>query len=112
MTAPTICKVNKFFNFVRNFEVYGYGAKLINDNNNNYFNLSLNDNPDLKGLNNIKKAYQECLNLVDYNKINYNLSPLLKLIKDRIYTKYNCAKYNIQTNLITCICIFSFYIIN
>ena len=89
------------FNFVRNFEVYGYGAKLINDNNNNYFNLSLNDNPDLKGLNNIKKAYQECLNLVDYNKINYTLSPLLKLIKDRIYTKYNCAKYNIFFLLIS-----------
>ena len=43
------------FDFIRDFEVYGYGAKLLesNDNNNDYFNLSLNENNVLRGYTNI-----------------------------------------------------------
>ena len=88
------------FDFVRIFEVYGYGAKLKYENNNKpYFNLSQDENPNLEGFTNIKNAYQECLNQIEYN--DNTLSPLLKLIKIRIYEKYNFAKYNIFFLLIS-----------
>lgn len=89
------------FDFVRNFEVYGYGSKVKN-NNKPYFNLSLNDDPNLFGYNNIKNAYRKCLNKIEYNGNNDNiLSPLLKLIQKRIYQKSNFSKYNIFFLLIS-----------
>ena len=87
------------FDFVRIFEVYGYAAKLKNENNKPYFNLSQNEDPKLKGYTNIKDAYQKCLNQIEYNE--NTLSPLLKLIKTKIYEKYNFAKYNIFFLLIS-----------
>lgn len=89
------------FDFVRNFEVYGYGSKLKN-NNKPYFNLSLNDDPSLFGYNNIKNAYEKCLNQIEYNGNNDNiLSPLLKFIQKRIYEKPDYTKYNIFFLLIS-----------
>ena len=90
------------FDFFRDFEVYGYGAKLIesNDNNNNdYFNLSLKENPVLTGYTNIENAYKECLNKIKFCD-NNTLSPLINNIRKVIYTKYKPDTYSILFLLI------------
>ena len=85
------------FGFVRNFEVYGYGANILNPeiNNPGFFNLSLNENPNLKGLTEISNAYNNCLNNINFSENNNILSPLLKHIGKRIYEKKELMKYNI-----------------
>ena len=84
------------YDFVKYFDVFGYGAKLKNNNNNNpYFNLSLNEDPSLKGLTNIKKAYIKCLEKIDFSFNKNILSSLIQYIEKIIFQKYNLIKYNI-----------------
>ena len=84
------------FDFVKYFDVFGFGAKLkINNNNNPYFNLSLNEDPSLKGLTNIKKAYIKCLEKIDFSSNKNILSSLIQYIEKIIFQKYNLIKYNI-----------------
>ena len=90
------------FDFIRDFEVYGYGAKIIdsNDNNNNdYFNLSLQENNVLRGYTNIENAYIECLNKIKFSD-NNSLSPLINNIRKVIYNKYKADTYSILFLLI------------
>ena len=86
------------FDFLKTFEVYGYGAKFKipdkNNNNSSFFNLSLNGNKFLKGLTEVRKAYEQCLDELDFCNNNV-LSPLIKNILRRIYEKYELTKYNI-----------------
>ena len=90
------------FDFQRNFEVYGFGANLLdykNDKDNSFFNLSLSENP-LFGLTKIKEAYIECLKKIDFSENNNYLSPLLNHIQKRIYEKNNLTNYYILFLLI------------
>ena len=81
------------FNFVRSFEVYGYGAKLKDKkDNSDFFNLSQNEDTLLTGYTNIEKAYLEILNKLEYCKSGV-LSPLIYHIKDKIYKKYKPEIY-------------------
>ena len=86
------------YDFLKTFEVYGYGAKLKipdkNNNNSSFFNLSLNGNKFLKGLTEIRRAYEQYLEELDFCNNNV-LSPLIKNILRRIYEKYELTKYNI-----------------
>ena len=90
------------FDFVRDFQVYGYGATLKNQilmNNPNYFNLSLSKNTVLTGYTNIEKAYKECLKQINYLD-SCSLSPLLNNIKNIIYERYKPDIYSILFLLI------------
>ena len=84
--------------FLNTFKVYGYGANLKipgkNNNNSSFFNLNLNGKEDLKGLTEIKEAYNQCIDNLVYNNNNV-LSPLIKNILRVIYDKYQLTKYNI-----------------
>ena len=85
------------FDFNRDFLVYGYGAKLIesNDNNNNdYFNLNLKENTVLTGYTNIESAYKECIDKIKFCETNV-LSPLITNIRKVIYNKYKPDTYSI-----------------
>ena len=86
------------YDFLKTFEVYGYGAKLKmpdeNNNNSSFFNLCLNGNKSLKGLTQIKTAYEQYLDNLDFCNNNV-LSPLINNILKRIYEKYELTKYNI-----------------
>ena len=87
-------------NFTRDFEVFGYGVNLLNfkiktENSEPYFNLSLKEDPTIMGLTNIKKAYKECLDKIDFSGNNNILSPLLKYIEKRISQKKKLKNYNI-----------------
>ena len=86
------------YDFLKTFEVYGYGAKLKipdkNNNNSSFFNLNLNGNKFLKGLTEIRRAYEQYLDELDFCNNNV-LSPLIKNILRRIYEKYELTKYNI-----------------
>ena len=93
------------FEYVRNFEVYAYGAWLQSSKSkktNAYFNLSLDENKSLFGFNEIKKAYQGCLNQIGFYENNNGniLSTLLNKVKERIFEKKNFQKYNILFLLI------------
>ena len=89
------------FNFVRSFEVYGYGAKLKDKkDNSDFFNLSQNEDTLLTGYTNIEKAYLEILNKLEYCKSGV-LSPLIYHIKDKIYKKYKPEIYSIIFLLMT-----------
>ena len=89
------------FDFIRDFEVYGYGAELIdsNENNKDYFNLNLKNNTALRGYTNIESAYKECLNKIKFNEDNV-LSPLIQNIRKVIYSKYKADSYSILFLLI------------
>ena len=91
------------FEFVKIFEVYGYGVNILNPeiNNSGFFNFSLNENPNLKGLTEISNAYENCLNNIIFSENKNILSPLLNHIKNRIYQKYELIKYNILFLLIS-----------
>ena len=85
------------FDYVRDFQVYGYGATINNSNEFNnleYFNLSLNENPILTGYTNIEKAYSEILKKVSFCKSS-SLSPLILKIQKIILDRYKLDTYNI-----------------
>ncbi len=87
-------------NFTREFEVFGYGLNLLNfkiktENNEPYFNLNLKEDPTIMGLTNIKIAYKECLDKIDFSENNNMLSPLLKYVEKRIYEKKKLKNYSI-----------------
>ena len=85
------------YDYVRDFQVYGYGATLKNQilmENPDYFNLSLSQNPTLTGYANIEKAYKECLDQIKYLN-SCSLSPLLNNIKKIIYERYKPDIYSI-----------------
>ena len=89
------------FDFQRNFEVYGFGTNLLECKDKLFFNLSLSENPNLLGLTNIKQAYAECLEKIDFDENNNNyLSPLINHIQKRVYENYNLTNYNILFLLI------------
>ena len=91
------------FDYIRDFQVYGYGAGINNSNEFNnleFFNLSLNDNPILTGYTNIENAYSEILNKISFYKSS-SLSPLIIKIKNIILSKYRVDTYNILFLLIS-----------
>ena len=89
------------FDFVRSFEVYGFGAKIKNkEQNSDFFYLSQNEEALLKGYTNIEKAYLEILDKLDYCP-SVCLSHLLYHIKDKIYKKYTPDIYSIIFLLMT-----------
>ena len=87
------------FDFIGDFEIYGYGAELIdsNENNKDYFNLNLKNNTTL--IENIESVYKECLNKIKFNEDNV-LSPLIQNIRKVIYSKYKSSTYSILFLLI------------
>ena len=84
--------------FLKTFKVYGYGGNPKipgqNKNNSSFFNLNLNGKEDLKGLTEIRNAYEHCIDNLDFCN-NRVLSPLIKNILRAIYKKYQLTKYNI-----------------
>ena len=88
------------FSFVRDFEVYGYGAK-INETNEKpgFFRLNFNDKS-LHGYTEIEKSYQECLKKISFCESEY-LSPLIEKIKSLINKNYELNTYNIFFLLIS-----------
>ena len=89
------------YDFVRDFEVYGFGAKIKNkEQNSDFFYLSQNEDTLLKGYTNIEKAYLEILDKLDYCP-SASLSHLLYHIKDKIYKKYTPDVYSIIFLLMT-----------
>ena len=86
--------------FVRDFEVYGYGAK-INEINESpgCFNLNFNDKS-LYGLTEIGKSYIECLNKISFCERVY-LSPLIENIKNLVTKNNELNIYNIFFLLIS-----------
>ena len=89
------------YDYVRDFEVYGYGAKLSETNEiPDFFNLDFKENSKLHGFTNIEKAYKECLRKINYCD-NASLSPLITHVKNRIYDDYKLDKYYIFFLLIS-----------
>ena len=85
------------FEFVRDFQVYGYGANLNNPNeysNTEFFNLALKEEGILTGYTNIEKAYKDILYKITFSK-NSSLSPLINKIKMSIISKYKADTYSI-----------------
>ena len=82
--------------YVKSFKVYGYGASLKDDfdNNKKYFNLSMQENPELVGFTRIKEKYFDCLDKINYEKKGY-LSKVFDNIKKEILDKYSPDIYNI-----------------
>ena len=83
--------------FVRDFQVYGYGANLNNPNeysNTEFFNLSLKEDGILTGYTNIEKAYKDILYKINFCA-NSSLSPLINKIKMSIISKYKADTYSI-----------------
>ena len=82
------------------FKVYGFGAKIKNNDitDNEYFNLNLEKNPDISELKAVIKKYKEFyknnVKNIDYNNDN-NLSPLINHVADEITIKYEPLEYNI-----------------
>ena len=84
------------FEYLKTFKVYGYGASLMNGINNGkkFFNLSLEQNPELKGYTAIKNKYFDCLKKINFEENGY-LSPVFKNIQKEIFDKYEPTIYNI-----------------
>ena len=84
------------FEFVKNFKVYGYGAKLKEGNNNDkkFFNLSLEENAEITGFTKIRNKYFECLDKINSEKSGY-LSPVFSNIQKEIFEQYRPDIYNI-----------------
>ena len=82
--------------YVKSFKVYGYGASLKDnfDNDKKYFNLSMQENPELVGFTRIKEKYFDCLDKINYEKKGY-LSKVFDNIKKEILDKYSPDIYNI-----------------
>ena len=82
--------------YVKSFKVYGYGASLKDDfdNDKKYFNLSMQENPELVGFTRIKEKYFDCLDKINYEKKGY-LSKVFDNIKKEILEKYSPDIYNI-----------------
>ena len=82
--------------YVKSFKVYGYGASLKDDfdNNKKYFNLSMQEDPELVGFTRIKEKYFDCLDKINYEKKGY-LSKVFDNIKKEILEKYSPDIYNI-----------------
>ena len=88
------------FSFVRDFKVYGYGAK-INETNEKPGFFSLNfDDKKLHGFTEIEKSYKECLTKISFCEEDY-LSPLIENIKNLITKNYELNIYNIFFLLIS-----------
>ena len=91
--APTKSKVPVF-------KVYGFGAKIKNNEftNKEFFNLNLEQNPDISDFTHIIKKYKEFynnnVNNIEYNNIN-NFCPLIKEVSNEINLKYEPLEYNI-----------------
>ena len=87
--------------YMRDFDVYGYGAKFSDTNQKqDFFNLNLKDKSPLHGYTNVEKAYKECFKKINYCD-NDSLSPLLKNIKDIIHKNYEPEFYYIFLLLIS-----------
>ena len=88
------------FSFVRDYEVYGYGAK-INETNEipGFFNLNFNDKS-LYELTEIEESYKECLKKISFCERVY-LSPLIGNIKNLIAKNNELNIYNIFFLLIS-----------
>ena len=88
------------FSFVRDFEVFGYGAK-INETNVNpgFFRLNFEDKS-LHGLTQIEKSYKECLKKISFCESEH-LSPLIEKIRSLIIKNYELNIYNILFLLIS-----------
>ena len=84
------------YEFVKCFKVYGYGANLKGGENSGkkYFNLSMEENPEIAGFTKIMNKYNDCLEKIAYEKKGY-LSPVLENIKKEIYNIYCPDIYNI-----------------
>jgi len=89
------------YSYMRDFDVYGYGAKFSDTNQNeDYFNINLKDKSPLHGYTNIEIAYKECFKKINYLD-NDSLSPLLKNIRQIIFKNYNPENYFIFLLLIS-----------
>ena len=87
--------------YMRDFDVYGYGAKFSDNNQKgDFFNLNLKDKSPLHGYTNVEKAYKEC-----FKKINYcdkdSLSPLIRHLNNKIMENYEAEDYYIFLLLIS-----------
>jgi len=89
------------FSFVRDFKVFGYGAK-INETNEKpgFFKMNFNDKDLLHGYTEIEKSYKECLKKISFCEEDY-LSPLIENIKNLISKNYELNIYNIFFLLIS-----------
>jgi len=88
------------FSFVRDFNVYGYGAKINEVNEKpSFFKLNFNDKS-LHGFTQIEKSYKECLNKISFCERD-NLSPLIDNIRNLIIQNYELKVYNILFLLIS-----------
>ena len=82
------------------FKVYGFGAKIKKNDftNKEFFNLNLEQNPDISDFTHIIKKYKEFynnnVNNIEYNNSN-NFCPLIKEVSNEINLKYEPLEYNI-----------------
>ena len=97
--AITACAhIVGFYDFDQLFPVFGFGA-IINNSYMNQpsmcFSLNFNNNPDIYTIDNVLKAYRDCINL---NKITFSgpslFAPLLRKVISRI-NKNDILEYHI-----------------
>ena len=86
--------------YVKCFKVFGYGAKLKNNENINdnksqhFFNLGMEEKAENSRFTTIVKKYKECLEKIKFDKKGY-LSPVFDKIKKDILNAYSPEIYNI-----------------
>lgn len=95
------CFNEALFEFVISFKKYGNGESLKKENNtNNFFNLSIDLNTEIKGLPKFENKYHDYFSIINSEE-KRDLLPIFEHIRKEIYNNYKPDIYNIIFILIS-----------
>ena len=84
-----------YYDYDQLFPVYGFGAKLKNDNQISHcFNLNFKSDPNIYTIGNVIKEYHNCLQNIEFSQPSY-LSPVIKQAITNIKNNNNDLEYTV-----------------
>ena len=86
-------KILSFYDYDQLFPVYGFGA-VVNSKTSYCFNINLEDDPNIKYLENIIKYYHECMKKIFFSGPTY-FAPIINKIIENIKIQNSPREYNI-----------------
>ena len=86
-------KILSFYDYDQLFPVYGFGA-VVNSKTSYCFNINLEDDPNIKYLENVIKCYHECMKKIFFSGPTY-FAPIINKIIENIKIQNSPREYNI-----------------